>query len=112
MHVLSLLYLSPFLTENKFEDRKWGVKIVKMYLFEKVQRHILSYVHNRKNVKISVNRWELKFPKDWDISQSLGNQNSQRLEIFKITASWQFNFGKDPKNNREKARPRPAYCIK
>jgi hypothetical protein len=59
-------------------------------------------------VKISVNRWELKFPKDWDISQSLGNQNSQRLGIFKITASWQFNFGKYPKNNREKARPRPA----
>jgi hypothetical protein len=60
-------------------------------------------------VKISVNRWELKFPKDWDISQSLGNQNSQRLGIFKITASWQFNFGKYPKNNREKRRPRPAY---
>ena len=66
-------------------------------------------VRNRKNVKISVNRWELKFPKDWDISQSLGNQNSQRLGIFKITASWQFNFGKYPKNNREKPRPRPAY---
>ena len=65
-------------------------------------------VRNRKNVKISVNRWELKFPKDWDISQSLGNQNSQRLGIFKLTASWQFNFGKYPKNNREKPRPRPA----
>jgi hypothetical protein len=58
-----------------------------------------------------VNRWELKFPKDWDISQSLGNQNSQRLGIFKITASWQFNFGKFSKNNREKPRPRPAYFL-
>ena len=73
---------------------------------EKMRRHNLWQVRNRKNVKISVNRWELKFPKDWDISQSLGN--SQRLGIFKITASWQFNFGKYPKNNREKPRPRPA----
>jgi hypothetical protein len=47
-----------------------------------------------------------------EISQRLGgNQNSQRLGIFKITASWQFNFGKYPKNNREKARPRPAYFL-
>ena len=63
---------------------------------------------HRKNVKISANRWELKIPKDWDISQSLGIYISQRLGIFKITASWTFNFGKYPKNNREKPRPRPA----
>ncbi len=78
---------------------------------EKMRRHNLWQVRNRKNVKISVNRWELKFPKDWDISRSLGNQNSQRLGIFKITASWKFNFGKYPKNNREKRRPRPFKSV-
>jgi hypothetical protein len=62
-------------TNQRGEESNKGVKIVGVYLNEKVQRHILSQVRNRKNVKISANRRELKFPKDWDISQSLGNQN-------------------------------------
>ncbi len=97
--------------------RKWS----KWKVFEVVNEHdfVFSIQHvklemihwwgihevlNRKNVKISVNRWELKIPKDWDISQSLWIYISQRLGIFKITASWTFNFGKYPKNNHGKPR--------
>jgi hypothetical protein len=40
-------------------------------LNEKVWRHNLWQVRNRKNVKISVNRWELKIYKGCDILQSL-----------------------------------------
>ena len=32
-----------------------------------------------------------------------------RSPLPQVTASWTFNFGKYPKNNREKPRPRPAY---
>ncbi len=75
-------------TNQRVEERKAGVKIVNMHLDETVQTHILSQVRNRKNVKISANRWELKFPKDWDIwdiSQSLGNH------YFKIPKDWKFS---------------------
>ncbi len=62
-------------------------------------------VRNRNNVKISENRWEWKINKDCENSQSLW---FKKLWIFKITATWAFNFVKYHKNNREKPRPRPT----
>jgi hypothetical protein len=58
-------------TNQRGEERKAGVKIVNMHLDETVQTHILSQVRNRKNIKIYVNRWELKIYKGCDILQSL-----------------------------------------